>query len=169
MAKLSGNAYTDTYGNTDPGDILSSSPQLAPANLSVTVVTNNTSFGVGQPIRFNATIVYPDGTAFQSGGVGAYLLFSGVQQTVNDTVALVYDTGLMLWVGTYTPKATDNGGLWSLVVRASDASYPSNSGSATWPITIKKTTSARPAVVSLPLYSSGLVPALTQDLLTVAC
>ena len=166
-ATLSGHAYSDAYGNTGPGEILSSSPQLAPANLSVTVVTNNTSFGVGQPIRFNATIVYPDGTAFQSGGVGAYLLFSGVQQTVNDTVALVYDTGLMLWVGTYTPKATDNGGLWSLVVKASDASYPSNSGSATRAITIQNNTSAPPGDVSLPLYYFGLVAALIAGLLTV--
>ncbi len=166
-AIMTGHAYSDSYGNNGPGGILTSSPQLAPANLSVTVITNNTNFGVGQPIRFNATIAYPDGTRFQSGTVGAYLLFSGNQQTVNDTIALVYDTGLQLWVGTYTPKATDIGGLWSLIVKASDSSFPSNSGSATRAITIQNNPSTPPGDGPLPLYYFGLVAALIAGLLIV--
>lgn len=166
-ATLTGHAYSDAYGNTGPGAILTSSPQLAPANLSVTVVTNFTSLGVGQTIRFNATIAYPDGTTLQSGTVGAYLLYSATQQTINDTLALVFDTGLGLWVGTYTPKATDVGGLWSLIVKASDSSSPSNTGSATRAITLQNNSSPPAGDVSLPLYYFGLVAALIAGLLTV--
>ncbi len=163
-ASLSGHAYSDPYGNTGPGTTVTSSPQLNIAALSVIVTTSNTIFSIGQMIRFNATISYPDGTRVQSGPVGAYLLYNGNQQTINDSVSIVYDTGLMVWVGTYTPKASDIGGLWSLIVKATDSASPPNSGSATRAITIQNGTSPSPDN-SLPLYYYGLLAALITGLL----
>ncbi len=165
-ASLSGHAYSDPYGNTGPGATVTSSPQLNQASLSVTVTTSNTIFSIGQMIRFNATISYPDGTRVQSGPVGAYLLYSGNQQTINDSVSILYDTGLTVWVGTYTPKASDIGGLWSLVVKASDSASPPNSGSATRAITIQNGSSPS-SDNSLPLYYYGLLAALIAGLLIV--
>lgn len=135
-ATLAAHGYGDAYGNTGPGTRLTNAPQLIPATLAITVASN-TYFAIGQQVKFNATITYPDGTSLQSGpGVGAYLLYTGTP-AVNDTVPMVFDTGLRLWVGTYAPQPTDPGGLWSLVVKASDSPTPPNTGSATRAITLQ--------------------------------
>ena len=159
-ATLGGHAYSDAYGNNGPGTIVTNSPQLTPAVLSIGV-TANTTIAVGQQLKFNATIRYPDGTVFQSGTVKAYLLYSGTP-AVNDTVPVVFDTGLRLWIGTYTVKPTDTGGLWSLVVTASDSPTPPNSGSATRAITVQNTTGGN---ASFPLYFFGIIAALLALLL----
>src|SRR5438046_9748307 len=140
-ATLGPHAYSNPYGNISPSNTTTNPPQLSPATLSVTV-TANTNFAVGQQAKFNASITYPDGTAFQSGTVVVYLLFSGTP-TVNNTVPVVFDTGLMLWIGTYTPRATAPGGLRTLVVKASDASIPSNSRAAPRAITLENATTSR--------------------------
>lgn len=167
-ASLSGHAYSDAYGNNGPGTIVTSSPQLTTAALSVSVSTSGTSVNVGQAIRFNATVAYPDGTIPQSGAVGAYLLYNVNQQTINDTISMVYDTGLMLWVGTYTPKASDTGGLWSLVVKASDGSTPADTGSATRAITIQNASSNPGSDSSVPLYYFALLAGLLIAILLAA-
>jgi hypothetical protein len=139
-ASLAGHAYSDAYGNTGPGTRLTNSPQLAPATLAISVATN-ANVAVGQQLKFNATITYPDDTTLQSGTVRAYLLYSGTP-TVNDTVPVVFDTGLGLWIGTYTVRPADTGGLWSLIMKASDSPTPPNTGSATRAITIQNNTSS---------------------------
>ncbi len=159
-ASLGGHAYSDAYGNNGPGTIVTNTPQLTPAALSISV-TANTTIAVGQQLKFNATITYPDGTVFQSGTVKAYLLYSGTP-AVNDTVPVVFDTGLRLWIGTYTVRPADTGGLWSLVVTASDSPTPPNTGSATRAITVQNTTGAN---ASFPLYYFGIIAALLALLL----
>ncbi len=159
-ATLGGHAYSDAYGNNSPGTIVTTTPQLTPAALTVTVSTNST-IAVGQQLKFNATITYPDGPVLQSGTVKAYLLYSGTP-AVNDTVPVVFDTGLKLWIGTYTVRPADTGGLWSLVVRASDSPTPPNTGSATRAITVQNTTGGN---ASFPLYFFGIIAALLALLL----
>jgi len=159
-ASLGGHAYSDAYGNNGPGTIVTNTPQLTSAALSIGV-TANTTIAVGQQLKFNATITYPDGTVFQSGIVKAYLLYSGTP-TVNDTVPVIFDTGLRLWIGTYTVKPADTGGLWSLVVMASDSPTPPNTGSATRVITVQNTTGGS---ASFPLYFFGIIVALLALLL----
>ena len=134
---------------------MANSPQLSPATLSVSVATSGTIFNVGQSIRFNASITYPDSSLVQSGSVGAYLLYTMNQLTINDTISMVYDTGLNLWVGTYTPTTSDTGGLWSLIVKASDNS--GNAGSATRAITIQNSATAPSNDSSLPLYYFAII------------
>jgi len=157
-AILTGHAYSDAYGNTGPGVRVTNSPQLAPASLGISV-TANTSIGVGQQLRLNATIAYPDGTTFQSGTVAGYLLYSGTP-TVNDSVPMVFDTNLRQWIGTYTTRSSDTGGLWSLVVKASDSQSPPNTGTATRAITIQNNPPA-----SFPLYYFGIIAAIIAGLL----
>jgi len=157
---LTGHAYNDADGNSGPSTTVTINPQLAPATLSINV-NANTNVAVGQEVRFNATITYPDGTALQSGTVGAYLLYSGTP-AVNDTVPVIFDTGLGLWIGTYTAQSTDPGGLWSLVVKASDSPTSANTGSATRAITLQNNTGGN---VSLPLYYFGIIAALIAGLL----
>jgi PKD repeat protein len=102
------------------------------------MITANSYFLVGQPVRFNATIQYPDGTNLRSPGqVFASLIYSG--GGYNDSVSVVFDTNLQLWVGTYTPQVYEPGGLWSLTVKAWDSPSvpPSNSGSATKAVTLQ--------------------------------
>src|SRR5690349_8391159 len=149
-ATLTGHAYSDAFGNTGPGLKITNSPQLTTANLSI-IVTANTSIGVGQQLKLNATIAYPDGTFFQSGAATGYLLFSGTP-IVNDSIPMVFDTNLRQWIGTYTVRSSDTGGLWSLVVRASDSQSPSNSGSATRAITVQNNPPA-----SFPVYYFGII------------
>jgi hypothetical protein len=152
-------AYSDAYGNTGPGTAMLNTPQLTPAALTIDVTTN-TNIGVGQQLRFNATIEYPDGTPLpQSATVRAYLLYSGTP-AINVTVPMVFDTTLGLWVGSYTARSTDTGGLWSLVVKASDSPTPANSGTATRAINIQNNPPA-----SFPLYYFGIIAALIAGLL----
>ncbi len=159
-ATLAAYAYSDSYGNAGPPNRITNSPQLSPADLTVTVATG-TSFTVGQQIRFNASIAYPDGTIFQSGSVGAYLLYSGTQ-TLNITVPMVFDTGLMRWVGTYAWQAGDTGGLWSLYVRASDSATSPNNGYATRAVTLDNASGGN---FSFPLFYFGIAAGLIAAVL----
>ena len=145
-ATLTPNSYNDGYGNTGPAVRVTNAPQLTPSVLTANV--NATSYvPIGQTVNFNATFSYPDGTTLQSGTgivVGAYLLYSG-PPIVNRTMTVVFNSGLKPhWFGSYTPQASDPGGLWTLVVTGSDSSSPSNGGSGTKPVTLQD----RPPVAS---------------------
>jgi len=126
-ASVGVNGFDDGFGNTGPSSTVTTSPQLQPATLTITI-TSKSYFAIGEQIKFNATIQYPDLTNLQSGQVGAFLLFSGGGH--NDTIPVVYDSTINLWVGTYTP-GNEPGGLWSLNVAGADSASPSNSGKAT--------------------------------------
>jgi hypothetical protein len=157
-ASLGGHAYSDAYGNNGPGTTVTTSPLLTTIPLSVTVTTNST-IAVGQQLKFNATVTYPDGGVFQ-GTVKAYLLYSGTP-VVNNTVPVVFDTSLKLWLGTYTIRSSDTGGLWSLVVKASDSPTPPNTGSSSRAVTVQNNTGN----ASFPLYFFGIIAALLAALL----
>src|SRR3989475_2777798 len=126
-ASLGVNGFDDGFENTVPTTLASTSPQLQPATLTITI-TSKPYFAIAEQIKFNATIQYPDLTNLQSSQVGAFLLFSGGGH--NDTIPVVYDSTLGLWVGTYTP-GNEPGGLWSLTVAGADSAFPTNSGKAT--------------------------------------
>jgi PKD repeat protein len=129
-ATLAVNGFDDGFGNAGPATAVSTSPQLQPATLAISI-TSKSYFAIGEQIRFNATIQYPDLTELtnQFGQAYAFLLFSGGGH--NDTITqIVYDSTLNLWVGTYTP-GTEPGGLWSLTVAGADLVSPANSGKAT--------------------------------------
>ena len=159
---LGARAYSDAYGNTGPGASMANTPRLVPATLALNVTTN-TSIAVGQQLRFNTTVAYPDGTMFpQSGTVRAYLLYSGTP-TINDSVPMVFDTTLGFWVGSYTARSSDTGGLWSLVVKASDSATPADTGTAIRAITIQNN-----PPTSFPLYYFGIVAAIIAGLLIAA-
>jgi hypothetical protein len=162
-ASLGGHAYSDAYGNNGPGIIVTNSPQLTTVPLTVSITTKNTTIAVGQQLKFNATVTYPDGTALQSGTVRAYLLYSGTP-AVNDTVPVVFDSTLGLWIGSYSVRSSDTGGLWSLIVKASDSPTPPNTGSASRAITVQNTTDGN---ASFPLYYFGIIATLLGLLLVV--
>jgi PKD repeat protein len=125
-ATIAPNGYDDGNGNLGPNKSLTTLPQLIVATLTINA-TVTSYVAVGQQLKLNATITYPDGSTLQSGSVGAYFLYSG-SPVVNDTVPIVFDSGLQLWVGSYHLQSTDPGGLWSLYVKASDSTIPANSG-----------------------------------------
>jgi len=152
-ASLRGYGYGDGYGNYGPSALVSTSPQLQPAVLSI-AITTNTNLGVGQPVRLNATIQYPDGTSLQSGRVFAFFAYAAGGR--NDSVPIAFDTGLQQWVGSYTPQSSEPGGLWSLTVKAWDSplATPPNSGSASRVVTLQ----APPS--TFPLFYFGIIAAL---------
>lgn len=152
-ASLRAYGYGDGYGNYGPSIPLTSSPQLQPATFTITITTS-TYLAVGQPVRLNATIQYPDGTSLRSGQVFAF--FSYAAGGHNDSVPIAFDTTLQLWVGSYTPQSNEPGGLWSLTVKAWDSplATPPNSGLATRVITMQD----RPS--TFPLYYFGILAAL---------
>ena len=126
-ASLGVNGFDDGFGNTGPTTTVTTSPQLQLATLTITIASKS-YFAIGEQVKFNATIQYPDLTDLQSGQVNAFLVFSGGGH--NDTIPVVYDSTLNLWVGTYTP-GNEPGGLWSLTVAGADLTSPANSGKAT--------------------------------------
>lgn len=151
-ATIAPNRFNDGNGNLGPSKSLSSLPQLVPATLTITASATSLVL-IGQQLKLNATITYPDGSALQSGTVGAYLLYSGTP-TVNDTVPIVFDSGLQFWIGSYTLQSTDPGGLWSLFIKAADAPVPPNTGSTSKVIA----TQDHPPVANLaPSSNSALV------------
>ncbi len=111
-ASLARGGYADSYGNSGPLASRNSTAQLVSATFTISM-SATTYVPIGQPVKFNATISYPD------------------------TVPVIFDSGLNLWVGTYSRQATDPGGLWSLELRVGDSATPPNSGSATRAITIQ--------------------------------
>jgi PKD repeat protein len=155
-ASLSSNGYGDAYGNTGPKTSVTTSPQLTAASLTVNIVVIS-YFALGQQVKFNATISYPDGSQLRSGSVGSYLLFSG-SPSINDTVPIVFDTTLNLWVGTYSRQPGDPGGLWSLGVKGDDSSAPPNTGSSTRAITLQD---------NLPVASFTASPTTAQTAISI--
>lgn len=157
-ASLTGHAYNDGLGNSGPGTTVAITSQVTPVPLTV-IITANTNVTVGQQVKFNATITYPDGTIFQTGTVKAYLVYNG-PPAINDTISVAFD-GVKQWLGTYTVQPGDNGGQWSLVVRASDSPTPPNSGSIARAITIQNSTSGPTSgPSSFPLYYFGIIAGL---------
>jgi hypothetical protein len=155
-------AYTDAYANSGPGTTITVSSQLNQVALTISMTTN-ASVAVGQQLKFNATITYPDQTILQSATVKAYLIYAG-PPTINDTVPVAYDTGSKSWLGAYTVRPTDTGGQWSLIVTASDAPTPPNTGYATRIITVQNTATG-PGTASFPLYYFGIIAALIAAVL----
>jgi PKD repeat protein len=142
-ASLAANAYADAWGNSGPSAKLTNTPMLVPAALAINVLAT-TYVPIGQLVRLNATIIYPDGTTLTAGtGVRSYLIYTGTP-AVTGNVSLAYDTGHQHWVGSYTPKTSDPGGLWSLIVNATDSPTPPNKGSASTAVTLQD----RPPIAS---------------------
>src|SRR5436189_2103659 len=149
-ATIAAHAYGDGYGNAGPSTVLANTPQLIPATLTINI--NATSYvPIGQQVKFNATITYPDGTSLTSGS-GAYLIYSG-SPPVNRTIkGFIFDTTLQKWVGSYSPQSSDPGGLYSLVIKASDSPNPPNTGSATKAVTLQD---KPPVATFTPSTTSG--------------
>ncbi len=159
-ASLATRGFDDGNGNIGPPTTLSSSPQLRAAALSVSIASQ-TSFALNQQIRFNVTIQYPDGTNLQSGSVSSSLVFS--EGGHNDSVPIVFDSTLKVWVGSYSLGPNEPGGLWSLSVSGSDSAVAPNSGSATRAITLQASPSSGNA--TLPLYYFGILAAIIAAML----
>ncbi len=155
-ASLASNGYDDGFGNTGPSGPLTASAQLQQATLSISVTIKN-YFLANEPIKFNSTITYPSGANLQAGNVTSTLAFGGGGYTTR--VPTVYDTTLNVWVGTYTPKGNEPGGLWSLNITASDSAAPANSGSMTRAIQLQD----RPPVA---VVTGSATSALTSVSLT---
>lgn len=135
-ASLAVNAYADAWGNSGPSAKLTNTPQLVPAALAINIAAT-TYVPIGQQLRLNATVTYPDGTALTTGtGVKAYLVYTGTPATSHN-VQLTFDTGFQHWLGSYTPQTSDPGGLWSLIVNATDSPTPPNTGSASTAVTLQ--------------------------------
>ncbi len=162
-ASLGRSAYSDAFGNSGPGSTITVSSQLTPVTLTISVTTN-TSVAVGQQLKFNATITYPDETVLQSATVKAFLVYAG-PPSINDSVPVAFDTASKSWLGTYSIQPSDVGGQWSLIVRASDAPTPPNTGYASRIITVQNTTTGAGAA-SFPLYYFGIIAALIAAALT---
>ncbi|HVH14607.1 MAG TPA: PKD domain-containing protein [Candidatus Angelobacter sp.] len=142
-ASLAANAYSDAWGNSGPTTKLTNTPLMVPATLTINIVAT-TYVPIGQLVKLNATVSYPDGTTLTTGtGVKSYLIYTGTSG-VTHNVPLTFDTGFQHWFGSYTPQTSDPGGLWSLIVNATDSPTPPNTGSASTAVTLQD----RPPVAS---------------------
>src|SRR5437762_14144818 len=75
-AYLAANAYADAWGNSGPSTKLTNTPQLVPATLTINVGAT-TYVPIGQQVKLNATVSYPDGTTLTTGtGVKSYLIYT---------------------------------------------------------------------------------------------
>ena len=134
-ASLAVNGYADAWGNSGPNAKITNTPLLVPATLTISV-SATTYVPIGQQVKFNATITYPDGTILNSGNVRSFLIYTGTP-TVTHTIPATFDSGFQFWVGSYTPQTSDPGGLWSLVVNATDSPTPPNSGTSSTAVSLQ--------------------------------
>jgi len=153
-ATLAVNGFDDGFGNTGPATSVNTTPQLLPATFTITISSKN-YFTIGEQIKFNATVDYPDLTHLTSGNVAAFIAFSGGGH--NDTMFVVYDSTINFWVGTYAP-GVEPGGLWTMTVSAADSASPANTGKATKTVQLQD----RPPVASFtvtgpPIYTGSSV------------
>lgn len=160
-ASLAPHSYSDPDANSGPGAPISTTVQVTPVLITINLAVNTNTPAVGQQLKVNASLSYPDGTTVQSGTVKAYLVFGGTP-SFNETIPIAYDSGLKIWFGTYTIRPSDTGGLWSIVVTAADSPNPPNTGTATKPITIQNAAGSN---TPLPLFYFALVGALIVALL----
>ena len=160
-ASLATHSYSDPDANSGPAAPISTTLQVTPVSITINLTVNTNTLDVGQQLKVNASLSYPDGTTVQSGTVKAYLVYGGTP-ALNETIPIAYDSGLKIWFGTYTIRPADTGGLWSILVTAADSPNPPNSGSATKPITIQNAAGSN---TSLPLFYFALVGALIAALL----
>jgi len=65
-ASLAVNAYADAWGNSGPSTRLTNTPQLVPAILTINIAAT-TYVPIGQQVKLNATVTYPDGTTLTTG------------------------------------------------------------------------------------------------------
>src|SRR6267143_65297 len=118
---------------------------------------------------FLTSLSDPGGTWTASLGRSAYSDAygnSGPGTTISVSVPVAFDTASKSWLGTYTIQPSDVGGQWSLIVRASDAPTPPNTGYASRIITVQNTTTGA-STASFPLYYFGIIAALIAAALTV--
>jgi len=90
-------------------------------------ISMKSSFGATEQIKFNATVTYPDGAIFSPPStVSARLALGG--GTFTTSVFVVFDSGLNLWIGTYSPTGNEPTGPGSLTINATDLATPANYG-----------------------------------------
>jgi len=119
-------AFDDGFGNLGPSSTLTSAPILTIATLGMTI-SMKSSFGATEQIKFNATVTYPDGAIFSPPStVSARLALGG--GTFTTSVFVVFDSGLNLWIGTYSPTGSEPTGPGSLTINATDLATPANYG-----------------------------------------
>src|SRR5439155_27262806 len=124
----------DAWGNSGPSGKQANTPQLVPATLTINVAA--TSYvPIGQQVKLNATVTYPDGTTLTTGtGVISYLIYTGTPG-VTHIVPLTFDTGLQHWFGSYTPQTSDPVELCPLIVLSTYSPSQTNTVTAITPYT----------------------------------
>ncbi|HEV2118983.1 MAG TPA: hypothetical protein VGS11_02580 [Candidatus Bathyarchaeia archaeon] len=117
-AYLDQKSLTDPYGNGGPLQTASSTFNVLPAILLVTLASPGTVFAVGDTLTIQATVVVPGGAVFNQGAVQSSMTLSGKQ--VGSHLSLTYDPTRGQWIGNYKITASDPSGTWLVTVSASD-------------------------------------------------
>jgi hypothetical protein len=118
VATVEVNSFDDGYGNKGPVSSVLKPFTVAPAVLTVSVITASNNYTVGGIVAIYASVVTPGGYNFTSGNVTATTYYSA--RLVGSPLQLFYDQSRGKWVGSYTVNSTDPAGIWQIQINASD-------------------------------------------------
>src|SRR6266567_701584 len=118
VASVDVNSFDDGYGNKGPVSSVLKPFSVSPATLTVSAITADNNYAIGDIVVISASVVTPGGYNFTSGTVTATTYYAARQ--IGSPLQLFYDQSRGNWIGSYRVNSTDPAGIWQIQVNATD-------------------------------------------------
>jgi len=119
VATVEVNGFDDGYGNKGPVSSVLKPFTVSPATLTVSVITQDNNYTIGDIVVIYATVVTPGGYNFTAGTVTATAYYS--TRLIGSPLQLFYDQSRGKWAGSYMVNSTSPAGIWQIQVNATDS------------------------------------------------
>ncbi len=118
VASVDVNSFDDGYGNKGPVSSVLKPFSVSPATLTVSAITADNNYTIGDIVVISAAVVTPGGDNFTSGTVTVTTYYATRQ--IGSPLQLFYDQSRGNWVGSYMVNSTNPAGIWQIRVNATD-------------------------------------------------
>ncbi len=118
VASVDVNSFDDGYGNKGPVSSVLKPFSVSPATFTVSAITADNNYTIGDIVVISASVVTPGGDNFTSGTVTVTTYYATRQ--IGSPLQLFYDQSRGNWVGSYTVNSTNPAGIWQIRVNATD-------------------------------------------------
>ena len=118
VASVDVNSFDDGYGNKGPVSSVLKPFSVSPATFTVSAITADNNYTIGDIVVISASVVTPGGDNFTSGTVTVTTYYATRQ--IGSPLQLFYDQSRGNWVGSYMVNSTNPAGIWQIRVNATD-------------------------------------------------
>jgi len=118
VASVDVNSFDDGYGNRGPVSSVLKPFSVSPATFTVSAITADNNYTIGDIVVISASVVTPAGDNFTGGTVTVTTYHTARQ--IGSPLQLFYDQSRGSWVGSYMVNSTDPAGIWQIQVNATD-------------------------------------------------